>query len=262
MIRRPPRSTLFPYPTLFRSASTSLPLTRTNLGDRNLFLGFSDTVTFGSASPFILTVRGQYRDEPTLDSPAHPQAGPNTTFNLFSSFTTGGVFGDQGQFSYGATFTPSTLEQKYEIFGASLAKTVSRHTLKFGWDFERTHVDGVEANGQNNQLFATQADYQQFGPINAGFFLLLNIGGLTPQANQIKLRNNFNGLWVQDDWKVVRNLTINGGVRWDYDSAFKKTDRKSTRLNSSHSQISYAVFCLKKKKKKKHDTTPTSEHLH
>src|SRR5688572_31521928 len=29
-------------------------------------------------------------------------------------------------------------------------------------------------------------------------------------------------------------------------------DRKSTRLNSSHSQISYAVFCLKKKKKIKH----------
>src|SRR5258708_2882767 len=30
------------------------------------------------------------------------------------------------------------------------------------------------------------------------------------------------------------------------------TDRKSTRLNSSHQIISYAVFCLKKKKKKKH----------
>src|SRR2546430_8216293 len=30
----------------------------------------------------------------------------------------------------------------------------------------------------------------------------------------------------------------------------KVLDRKSTRLNSSHSQISYAVFCLKKKKKK------------
>src|SRR5688572_32575780 len=34
-------------------------------------------------------------------------------------------------------------------------------------------------------------------------------------------------------------------------SPFWKRDRKSTRLNSSHSQISYAVFCLKKKKKKK-----------
>src|SRR2546430_12193806 len=31
----------------------------------------------------------------------------------------------------------------------------------------------------------------------------------------------------------------------------EQQDRKSTRLNSSHSQISYAVFCLKKKKKKK-----------
>src|SRR5688572_32253770 len=31
-------------------------------------------------------------------------------------------------------------------------------------------------------------------------------------------------------------------------------NRKSTRLNSSHSQISYAVFCLKKKKKKKKNT--------
>src|SRR5256886_7372967 len=30
-----------------------------------------------------------------------------------------------------------------------------------------------------------------------------------------------------------------------------RRDRKSTRLNSSHSQISYAVFCLKKKKKKR-----------
>src|SRR3989475_8473772 len=34
-------------------------------------------------------------------------------------------------------------------------------------------------------------------------------------------------------------------------STIGATDRKSTRLNSSHSQISYAVFCLKKKKKKK-----------
>src|SRR2546430_16262190 len=34
-------------------------------------------------------------------------------------------------------------------------------------------------------------------------------------------------------------------------------DRKSTRLNSSHSQISYAVFCLKKKKNNNDITLPT-----
>src|SRR5688572_32807579 len=35
-----------------------------------------------------------------------------------------------------------------------------------------------------------------------------------------------------------------------HESRLAGTDRKSTRLNSSHSQISYAVFCLKKKKNK------------
>src|SRR3989475_8996154 len=37
--------------------------------------------------------------------------------------------------------------------------------------------------------------------------------------------------------------------------AFGRLDRKSTRLNSSHSQISYAVFCLKKKKNTAVDRT-------
>src|SRR2546427_9649404 len=39
--------------------------------------------------------------------------------------------------------------------------------------------------------------------------------------------------------------------RWARSRSNTREDRKSTRLNSSHSQISYAVFCLKKKKKKK-----------
>src|SRR3712207_7043729 len=38
------------------------------------------------------------------------------------------------------------------------------------------------------------------------------------------------------------------GVRPDAEGALQKGDRKSTRLNSSHANISYAVFCLKKKK--------------
>src|SRR2546426_7501486 len=49
--------------------------------------------------------------------------------------------------------------------------------------------------------------------------------------------------------KPVRN---NGAV------VFKSPDRKSTRLNSSHLVISYAVFCLKKKKQ--NNTIKSSEH--
>src|SRR5437867_5454555 len=41
-------------------------------------------------------------------------------------------------------------------------------------------------------------------------------------------------------------------------SRLQREDRKSTRLNSSHRTISYAVFCLKKKKKKKHQHKHTN----
>src|SRR5438270_10139531 len=44
--------------------------------------------------------------------------------------------------------------------------------------------------------------------------------------------------------------------------AHAQTDRKSTRLNSSHSQISYAVFCLKKKNKQEDDTRNERNHTH
>src|SRR5436189_4888686 len=42
-------------------------------------------------------------------------------------------------------------------------------------------------------------------------------------------------------------------------TATHRSDRKSTRLNSSHRCISYAVFCLKKKKKNKKKSTDINE---
>src|SRR5256885_8173532 len=50
-------------------------------------------------------------------------------------------------------------------------------------------------------------------------------------------------------WRLERN-----GCDARADSTAERRDRKSTRLNSSHLVISYAVFCLKKKKKKYHTT--------
>src|SRR3712207_7206212 len=47
---------------------------------------------------------------------------------------------------------------------------------------------------------------------------------------------------------VVKDRAERGGQ--DAEQPADAADRKSTRLNSSHANISYAVFCLKKKKKK------------
>src|SRR5688572_31944498 len=61
----------------------------------------------------------------------------------------------------------------------------------------------------------------------------------------------FRFLLSGQDWSALQY------TEWSdrYRGSPSRGDRKSTRLNSSHSQISYAVFCLKKKKKKKKEDT-------
>src|SRR5438309_8972345 len=53
----------------------------------------------------------------------------------------------------------------------------------------------------------------------------------------------FERMWLWNEQYLLEAF-LTGNADW------KILDRKSTRLNSSHSSISYAVFCLKKKKKK------------
>src|SRR5690554_7302020 len=61
----------------------------------------------------------------------------------------------------------------------------------------------------------------------------------------------------ESGYDVISNGTLDSKTNqgkqttWSYKMTQPMRDRKSTRLNSSHVRISYAVFCLKKKKKKK-----------
>jgi hypothetical protein len=218
------------------SASTALPSTRTNSGSSALMIGATDTALLGRQdNPFVLNLYAQFRSEPSASGPAHPEAGPDTIFNEFSAYNTGGIFGDLGQIEFGSLTTPGYLKQKYGDTGFSLSKVWKRNTFKFGYDYLRTQVDGVEQEVQQNQLFATLSDYATYGPIDSGFFLLYQIGGSTPSANDIALRNNYSGTYFQDDYKLFKNLTINGGIRWDYDSAFKIKKNFAPRVGFSWS---------------------------
>src|SRR5690554_7045731 len=75
------------------------------------------------------------------------------------------------------------------------------------------------------------------------------------------------GMKIHGDQFEYKNLVfgLSGGLifvigamrssrKWSGIKIVNQLDRKSTRLNSSHVRISYAVFCLKKKKKTKHNT--------
>ena len=216
------------------SQSESLPSARNDFGARHLMLGFGDTILLGDQSkPFVLTLRGAFRGEPSDSRPSHPDAGASTAFSPFSSFSTGTFFGDLPRISFGNPLSPSNLDQKYTSVSTHAAKLVSSHDLKFGWNFMRTKVDGVEFQILTNQLFATVGDFATFGPVNGGFFTVTTAGGLTPRDNEIHLRNNYHGLFAQDDWKLRSNLTLNLGIRWDYDSEFVRKRNFSPRLGAA-----------------------------
>src|SRR5690606_28621458 len=74
-------------------------------------------------------------------------------------------------------------------------------------------------------------------PLQCEFFALEGLSQLLQTVDQVRSSIN-------------PELTIQGIVLTMFDGR-NSLDRKSTRLNSSHVKISYAVFCLKKKKKKK-----------
>src|SRR5689334_24114151 len=67
---------------------------------------------------------------------------------------------------------------------------------------------------------------------------------LGAEAGDVFSKNNFGG---RHEYSFAAKMTRR---KKNPESAGRGLDRKSTRLNSSHSSISYAVFCLKKKKKK------------
>jgi outer membrane receptor protein involved in Fe transport len=226
------------------SQATNLPSSRTNLDGRHLLLGLRDTATLGDqSSPFLLTAYFQYRGEPYSKRPAFPQASPATTLlSLFSGLNTGLLGGDLGQFTFGAGFTPLLLGPKYFSGGTQLNRVFGAHDVKFGWDFQRTEVNGTESANLTNQLFATTADFAEFGAVNSGLYILGRVAGPNPDDNIIRLRNNYGGLFVQDDWKLARRLTLNLGLRWDYDSRFPNRANFSPRLGASWSATPKTVI--------------------
>src|SRR3712207_6984820 len=79
--------------------------------------------------------------------------------------------------------------------------------------------------------------------------LFRSAGQLDHRAHRVVL-SDMQGVLVADaDHELAQDLELLLVVdERDHDLRVRRLDRKSTRLNSSHANISYAVFCLKKKK--------------
>ena len=93
------------------------------------------------------------------------------------------------------------------------------------------------------------------------FYTELNLATLLKMVKFTKLNTCINNFWFLNFslqaiierfariWFAIREI-LKFKFQWKFSNGESDSDRKSTRLNSSHLVISYAVFCLKKKKKK------------
>src|SRR2546427_4906521 len=89
------------------------------------------------------------------------------------------------------------------------------------------------------------------GSLNRGSYFLQIIGRLGPGGREPAEREATLAFRAEEVYAGVDSsaVALLGPVQHARGPEMSQKDRKSTRLNSSHSQISYAVFCLKKKKK-------------
>src|SRR3989449_7207070 len=146
------------------------------------------------------------------------------------------------------TPSPRALAPRRKLDRIGLQLYTVRHQMEK--DFEGT-IARVAAIGYREVEFAGY-----FGRTPRDVRALLDHHGLSAPSSHVSL--------APEQWRGALDAAPIVGHRYlviawippeerrtldDYKRAAERLDRKSTRLNSSHGYISYAVFCLKKKKK-------------
>jgi len=221
------------------SSANSLPSARNDTDTRRLLVGIGDTALLGNpGNPYVVTLRAALRREDSETNPSQTDFTGSTLFNPYDSRCTTAnclIFGNLPTVTFGNLRTPRHLDQRYTEFNASANKLFGSHDLKFGTNFLRTKVDGADSRLQQNQLFATTEDFERLGAATAGPYLLADAGGLTPREDEIHLSNNYTAFFAQDDWRLGDRLTVNLGLRWEYDSEFEARDNFAPRAGVSWS---------------------------
>jgi len=164
---------------------------------------------------------------PTVGGPAPGfSGGPNTG---------GGIYG-----GYTPRIGPSTNIEIHEYkptSNASMTWVKSNHTYKFGADFNTdgyiNHSNtyaapwiGFAAGGTTDPATVGQIFTPGTSPgfVYASFLMGLADDGYTSVPNVTRLGKKGLGIFAQDTWKVTRKLTLDYGLRWDYQTYLKEHD--------------------------------------
>ena len=126
-------------------------------------------------------------------------------------------------------------------FIATINKSMGAHSIRTGMEFRQyRETNDFSANNQTGQ-FGFDATWTR-GPLDnsptapgslgqsfASFLLGLPSSGLVARVSSLDEKSQTWGLYVQDDWRVGNRLTLNLGVRYEYETPLTEIDNRSVR---------------------------------
>lgn len=126
-----------------------------------------------------------------------------------------------------ATFTTLKIQSYGHEIRTDLTKVLTKHTVKFGGEFRKLFMNFTQHGQPSGQYnFGTNWTQQVPGAAASvtqgnGFASLLlglaNNGSQISHTFSIATASAYWGMYVQDDYKLARNFTLNLGLRWDVD---------------------------------------------
>ena len=134
-------------------------------------------------------------------------------------------FSDAGYAGLSTSPGSVTPFSSYQWF-TSVTKILNRHSIKAGFDFRRYDANSLSPGysagtftfGDNWVTAGTGAANQPFGGSMASFLLGLPTAGQFDVNTAFAYRSFLFGYFLQDDWRVKPNLTINLGVRFEHET--------------------------------------------
>jgi hypothetical protein len=130
---------------------------------------------------------------------------PGVSVSGFGGFSTGGVL-----YEPASTLTVSD----------AVTTLMGRHSLKIGGEARRYEIDNYQPNGVASSFSFTGS---RTGNAFADFlFGVINTGFVQVQNAMVSTRAWSYAAFVQDDFKISANLTLNLGLRWQYDQSFRE----------------------------------------